>query len=135
MPSIMADHDVEGHVDVLLSIWLSAEWQQFWSDVACDVATFRSLGLASSAPDAEVWRQCQARGILLITGNRNAEGDDSLEATIRREQTPRSLPVFTISDPDRLMRDRGYAESVASRLLEYLPIVERLRGSGRLYLP
>jgi hypothetical protein len=135
MPTIMADHDVEGHVDVLLGIWLSAEWQQFWNDAGCDVATFRSLGLASSAPDAEVWRLCQARGILLITGNRNAEGDDSLEATICREQTPQSLPVFTISDPDRLMRDRSYAESVASRLLEYLPLAERVRGSGRLYVP
>jgi hypothetical protein len=71
----------------------------------------------------------------LITGNRNAEGEESLEATIRRETTPHSLPVLTIGDPAKLMHDREYAERVAARLIERFHELERLRGAGRLYLP
>lgn len=135
MPTIMADHDVEGHLNVLLNIWLSLEWNELWREASCDVETFERMGLRDNASDADVWRVCQERGIVLITGNRNAEGEESLEATIRRNLTPQSLPVFTIGDPDRLMRDREYAERVAARLIEYVHLLDRLRGSGRLYLP
>ena len=43
--------------------------------------------------------------------------------------------VVTIADPDRLMRDRDYAERAAAQLLEYLLDLENLRGAGRLYIP
>jgi hypothetical protein len=72
---------------------------------------------------------------LLITGNRNAQGEESLEMNIRENRTSDSLPVFTISDPNRIMRDREYAERVAARLIEFLTDLDRLAGSGRLYLP
>ena len=49
----------------------------------------------------------------MITGNRNDESPDSLEATIRNENQPDSLPVITIADSDRVLRDRLYAEKVA----------------------
>jgi hypothetical protein len=70
-----------------------------------------------------------------ITANRNAEGPDSLEAAIRTLGTARSLPVVTIGDPDRLLRDRDYAQRAAAQLLEYLLDLENLRGTGRLYVP
>ena len=135
MPTIMADHDVEGHLRVILNLWLSPDWRQHWAETSCDIESFERLGIADDASDSEVWQACQEREIVLITGNRNAEGDDSLEMTIRRKLTPTSLPVFTIGDPDRLMRDRDYAESVAARLIDYLQTLDRLRGSGRLFLP
>jgi hypothetical protein len=75
------------------------------------------------------------RDIVLITGNRNAQGADSLEMTIRHHVESHHLPVFTISDPGRLMRDRYYAEEVAASLIEHLERLENLRGAGRLYLP
>jgi hypothetical protein len=43
--------------------------------------------------------------------------------------------VLTIADPDRLMRDRDYAERTAVQLLEFLLDLENLRGAGRLYGP
>jgi len=71
----------------------------------------------------------------LITGNRNDDGPDSLEATIRNENQPESLPVITIGDADRVLRDRLSAENVAGRLLDYLMRIDEVRGVGRLYVP
>jgi hypothetical protein len=82
-----------------------------------------------------VWRTCQERGIVLLTGNRNAIGDNSLEETIRRESTADSLPVFTISSPTKLTKDPDYALQVAARIHDYLRVLDRLRGAGRMYLP
>jgi hypothetical protein len=83
----------------------------------------------------ELWRLCQAKQILLITGNRNSTGPESLEAVIARDNTPTSLPVFTIADPRQILSSRAYAEQVVTRLLEYLLDLENFRGTGRLYLP
>jgi hypothetical protein len=135
MPTIMADHDVEGHLQVLLNLWHSTEWNEFWLDAACNIEYRERLQIADSIPDADLWRLCQERGIVLLTGNRNAEGEDSLEATIRREGKPGSLPVFTIADPRRLMRDRDYAELVAILLIERLHDLDILRGAGRQFVP
>jgi hypothetical protein len=46
-----------------------------------------------------------------------------------------SLPVVTISDQDRVLQDRLYAEKVAVKLLEYLIRIDEVRGAGRLYVP
>lgn len=135
MPTILADHDVEGHLRVLLNLWLTPTWIDIWSDLSCNVETFERLGIEDNTPDSDIWQLCQRHEIVLIPGNRNAEGEQSLEATIRRLNKPQSLPVFTIGDPDRLMRDRTYAEDVAAQLLDYLQEVDDMRGAGRLYLP
>jgi SMC interacting uncharacterized protein involved in chromosome segregation len=70
-----------------------------------------------------------------VTGNRNLEGPDSLDAVIRAETTARSPPVFTVADPDRILRDREYARRTAERLFDYLVEIERYRGTGRLFIP
>ncbi len=97
--------------------------------------TFPELGLGPDADDATVWRVCQANGILLFTGNRNKDGAESLEATIRANTTDQRLPVLTVPDADRILRDKAYAERVAIRLLEILDDLPLLRGAARLYLP
>jgi hypothetical protein len=73
--------------------------------------------------------------VALITANRNANSSDSLEATIRRQNTPDCSPVFTFADATRLIRDRTYAERVAVKLLEYFLEIDRVRGAGRLFVP
>jgi hypothetical protein len=57
-----------------------------------------------------------------------------LEATIRNENRPDSLPVITIADTDRVLQDRLYAEMVAERLLENLIALDDFRGAGRIYV-
>ena len=135
MPIIMADHDVEGHLRVLIRKWTSPDFAELWAEVNCEFESFKRLGLEPDTPDCDVWRTCQQRGIVLLTGNRNSLGDDSLEETIRRESTPESLPVFTISSPTRLMKEPQYAERVAARIHDYLRVLDRLRGSGRMFVP
>jgi hypothetical protein len=95
----------------------------------------RVLGLRPTRPDVYLWRLCQERDIVLITGNRNKEGAESLEAAIAQLGTPESLPVLTIGEPNRIFSSREYAHQAAERLLEYLDGMESLRGTGRLFLP
>jgi hypothetical protein len=135
MPNVMADHNVEGHLQALVNLWSSADWADAWAATGCEVGSFERLGLPPNASDEKLWLVCQENDTVLVTGNRNSEGEGSLESTIRRRNTPHSLPVVTIGDPDRLLRDRGYLERVAAQLLEYLLDLDELRGTGRLYVP
>jgi hypothetical protein len=48
---------------------------------------------------------------------------------------PDSLPVITLANPQRIMRDRLYAEMAATRLLEQLIAIDDFRGAGRLFVP
>jgi hypothetical protein len=72
---------------------------------------------------------------VLITDNRNQNKPDSLESAIRNFNAPDSLPVITLANTQRLMRNKAYAQQVAERLLERLMAIESLRGAGRLYIP
>jgi hypothetical protein len=82
-----------------------------------------------------VWEACQREQVILLTANRNDAGPDSLEATLQQYNTPTSLPVFTLANEQRVLRDRLYAAAVADRLLEFLFDIDRYRGTGRLYVP
>ena len=135
MPAIMADHDIEGQVQVLLRLLTSAAWSEVWHELAVRIESFASLGLPENTSDAVLWQFCQMHQIMLITGNCNKAGAEALEAVIEQNNTPTSLPVLTIGTPPRVLSSREYAERVATRLLEVLLDVEQYRGTGRLYLP
>lgn len=135
MLRIMADNDVVGHARSLVQICESPPWDEFWREAECELLTFADLGPAKDAIDSQVWRACQEHGTYLITGNRNAEGLESLEVTIRQHNDEQCLPVLTLADQDRIVRDRPYAETVVERLLGVLFDLDNLRGTGRLYLP
>jgi hypothetical protein len=51
------------------------------------------------------------------------------------ENRPESLPVLTVADTYRLLRDRVYAGTVAEQLLDYLMRIDEVRGLGRLSTP
>lgn len=70
-----------------------------------------------------------------MTNNRNDDGPESLEATIRQFSTLASLPVFTIGDADAILDSGEYTERVADRLFRYLLELDNIRGTGRLFLP
>jgi hypothetical protein len=135
MLAIMADHDIEGQVQLVLHLLMSSEWQAIWTELVVRVESFASVGLPVNTPDAALWQFCQTQQIVLITGNRNEDGPESLEAVLQTSNTAASLPVFTISEPQRLLSSGSYAHRVVERLIEYLIDVENLRGTGRLYLP
>ena len=135
MPAIMADHDIEGQMQVLLRLLVSSEWRLLWTELAIRVESFASLGVSVDTPDGELGRLCQTHQIVLVTGNRNNEGPASLEAVIQEANTPASLPVLTIGEPQGIFSNNTYAHHVVERLMEYLVDLDNLRGTGRLYLP
>jgi hypothetical protein len=87
------------------------------------------------SPDDLIWHACQREGLVLLTGNRNQDGDDSLEETIRRHSQLHSLPVLTISDVHRFGSDSAYDARLAKDLLTYVIDIDKYRGTGRLYIP
>jgi len=72
--------------------------------------------------------------MILLTHNRNMKGEDSLEQTIREENSPAALPVLTVGRVERL-RERSYRERCAVRLVEISLDVEKYLGTGRIYIP
>ena len=96
--------------------------------------TFDDVGLPTDSNDRDVWRFAQDKQLILLTGNRNRDGADSLEQIIRNENTPNSLPVITIGIVDRL-EERAYREQCAERLVEIVLSIENYLGVGRIYIP
>ncbi len=135
MRGILADVNIEGILVHLGRIWLSDTWRDFWLDLGISIESFESLGLNLDSPDGTVWRACQDHALILITANRNADGPASLEMVIRAENQPESLPVITLADARRVLRDNAYAEKTAEQILDYLMRVDQVRGAGRLYVP
>lgn len=96
--------------------------------------TFQDVGLPMDCSDRVVWQFAQSNQMILITANRNMKGEDSLEQTIREENTPTSLPILTIGNPDRF-DESNYRQKCASRLIEILIDLDNYRGVGRVFIP
>ena len=108
MITILVDHNVEGQAMLLLGALGTAGWLQLHP---LQFITFPQAELIYCSSDREVWRFAQNKGWLLLTANRRMQGEDSLEQTIREENSPVSLPVVMISDGRRMVektyRERG----------------------------
>lgn len=132
---LLADENIQGQIRRLVSRMQGAPWTEFWTDLHISCVSFADVGLHPGDTDAIVWHRCQERQAFLLTNNRNDDGPDSLENTIRTCSTSLSLPVFTIGDVDQTLIDRDYSNKVIWALLEYLVDIDNLLGTGRLYIP
>lgn len=132
MTVLLADHNVEGHAQLLLRALKSLGWAD-----ALDIrlATFDKVALTSASTDREVWQRVQELGMLLITANRNRSGTDSLEQVLRDEHSAESLPVLTVSQAKRLLQDRVYRNACAERIAEIIVDLDIYRGVPRLFIP
>ena len=135
MRGLLADVNCEGQVEVLVAIFLSRTWKDVWQKLNLSLETFTSVGLPRRALDVEIWQLCQERQLLLITRNRNRRGADSLEAAINQLNQPGSLPVFTLTNANRILDSKTYANRVAERMLDYLIDMDKYCGTGRLWIP
>jgi hypothetical protein len=133
--TLLADANVEGHVSLLVERMRSDYWREFWDYLEIRVTSLRELGLPAEASDADVWHCCQRQQSYLLTNNRNDDKLDSLESTIRLHSTAMSLPIFTFSNADEILRDSAYVQRVIESLFDYLLRIDTLRGTGRIYLP
>ena len=106
-----------------------------WLDLApIRLVTFEGIGLTANSNDRVVWRFAQTNGMLLLTANRNAKGEDSLEQVMREENQPTSFPIITIADPDRV-NESDYRERCVERLVEIVIDIQDYMGAGRLFIP
>lgn len=135
MPGLLPDVNLAGHFRYISILLQNRLWLAMWNELGITVHSFPELGLKDDDSDLVVWQKCQEKGVVLVTANRNSEGEDSLESVIRRLGMPSSLPVFTLANAERFVRDRHYAERVMSKLLESVERIDSLRGTGRVYLP
>ncbi len=99
-----------------------------------ELRTFAEIGLAIDTIDRDVWRIAQDRGMLLLTANRNMDEVDSLEQTIREENSSDALPVITIGDTQSF-NEKEYRAACAERLVEIVLDLKPLRGAGRVFIP
>lgn len=127
----MVDHNMEAQAERLLEMLLADGWLEL---EPIRLVTLAGVGLSADSSDRTIWRFVQASGMLLLTGNRNMKGDDSLERTLREESTPTSLPVITIGSVDRL-DERDYRARCAARLIEIILYLPNYRGTHRLFIP
>ena len=135
MVTLLVDANLDGHA-ALIEMRLDTDaWREFRDYLDIQFRHFEQAGLDRRSTDNIVWRLCQQHGYYLLTANRNLESEDSLEATIRREGTTESLPVFTFSDADHIYHSAAYLDEVVDSLLDYLLNAANYRGAGRLYLP
>ena len=131
---ILTDNDVIGAVKVLRRILASPVWGDMTATLELQFMELQDVALPANAPDVAVWQRSQEVGALLITGNR-ASGEGSLDRTIAEQAGPASLPVLTVGDPRRVIRDPVYARECALSLLDFVERIETLRGTGRLFIP
>jgi hypothetical protein len=132
---LIADANVQGQVGYLVLRMQANAWADFWRALGLALYRFEDVGLSASSTDLEVWNVCQHEQLILITDNPNLDSEDSLEATIRRNNTPEFLPVFTIADMNEFQTNSSYVERAVEALYDYLLRIDDIRGTGRLYLP
>jgi hypothetical protein len=129
--TLLADHHLEGQAALLYGILAREGWLAL---LPIRLITFANVNLPFDSSDRAVWRFDQAQQMVLLTGNRNMKRQDSLEQTIREENTPTSLPVITIGSVERL-DEHLYRERCAARLAEIAFDLDNFLGSGRLFIP
>ncbi|MEW5829653.1 MAG: DUF5615 family PIN-like protein [Chloroflexota bacterium] len=128
---ILLDHHMKKQ-GILL--WGTLENVGWLALLEIPMLTFADVGLPVNTSDRDIWQFSQKNNLILLTANRNSDGEDSLERTIRDFNQPTSLPVVTISVLDRL-EERNYREQCAERLVEIVLNIENYLGIGRIYIP
>jgi len=128
--TVLSDHNMEGQAMMLWGTLVTEGWLDLYP---LKIVTFTQVDLPKDSSDRVVWRFAQENDMLLITGNRRMKGEDSLEQTLREENTSTS-PVITVSDLERVA-EVTYREKCLSKLLDIVLDLENFRGTERLFIP
>jgi hypothetical protein len=67
--AILADANIQGHLQALLMVPEGPSWREVWASLALPLFTFRDLGLAADAADAIVWQGPPRPGIRAGSGS------------------------------------------------------------------
>jgi hypothetical protein len=129
--TVLADHNLEGQADLLRSALASAGWIEL---AVLHIVTFAELSLPFETSDRKVYEFAQEHRMVLLTANRNKDGEESLEQAILEQNQLGSYPVVTIANPDRIA-ESDYRTRCATKLAEVCMEIERFLGTGRVYIP
>ncbi len=88
MLTILVDRNIEGQASMLWRTLSREGWPEFFP---MQFVIFAEIGLPLDSSDREVWRFAQTNEMILLTANRRMKEEDSLEQTIREENTLTSL--------------------------------------------
>ncbi|RKZ46684.1 MAG: ACP S-malonyltransferase [Candidatus Parabeggiatoa sp. nov. 2] len=130
--TILSDHNIEGQADLL---WGTLGTEGWLSLISIEWVTFQEVGLPIESNDREVWRFAQTNNMILLTTNRNMADENSLEQTMRDENTVTSLPVLTIGHQERILYDAAYRKRCAERLIDILLDLDNYLGTQRIFIP
>jgi predicted nuclease of predicted toxin-antitoxin system len=130
--NFLIDHNLERYAVILLGKIASDGWLDL---IQIRFITFREIELLTDSSDRVVWQTAQDNQMILLTANRNMKGEDSLERTLREDNTSNSLPIVTIGSLDRFRSEPGYRSQCADRIIEILLDLENYRGVGRVFIP
>ena len=128
---ILVDHNIEGQAVMLWGTLAAGGWLEL---LPMAMTRFADIGLPFDSSDRTVWRFAQEHGMLLLTDNRSRRGEDSLEQTIREENSLTSLPVLTIGNVARIV-EQTYREQCVIRLVEIVLDLANYLGTARLFIP
>jgi len=128
---ILSDHNIEGQSMILWGMMSAEGWPELLN---LRFATFDYVGLPYSSSDRLVWQFVQEKRMLLLTANRRMKEEDSLEQTIREENTRNSLPVLTIGSVKKL-EEKVYRDRCVTKILEIVTDLENFMGTGRIFIP
>jgi hypothetical protein len=138
MQGLLADVNVEGHVHFLRHVLESHGLWIILVEINLQFATFRDLQLPGDIDDRALWNRCQQDGWVLFTENRNDDGPDSLEATLRDSWLPGDLPVLTLANKSKFERDPRYVDRVADAVADLLFGIageQQYRDQPRIFVP
>lgn len=131
MITVLVDHNIEGQADLLESALASEGWVEM--AVLC-IVTFADVALPTETSDQRVWEFAQEHEMVLLTANRNMDGEESLQQAILDQNRLASYPVVTLANPNRMV-ETDYRNRCATRLAEICLEIERYLGTGRLFIP
>ncbi len=131
MIAVLVDYNIEGQAALL---WSTLQTEGWVAAAPMRFVRFSEVNLPAASSDREIWHFAQANQLIVLTANRNMEGADSLEQTLRDANQTTSLPILTISNADRIV-EAAYRARCAARLAEIVVYLSDYLGSGRLYIP
>ena len=137
MQGLLADVNVQGHTLYLRHLLQSLPEWPLIAELNLRLVTFQEVDFPVDLDDRALWSRCQQEGWVLFTDNRNHDGPDSLEMTLRDSWQEGHLPVLTLSNKRHFENDRMFALNVAIDLAELLfgILEQRYRSQPRIYVP
>ena len=138
MQGILADVNVQKHLEYLQHRWTALNLRGVLADLGLSFVTFAELNLPRNLDDRSLWQLCQKQGWVLFTENRNHDGPNSLSATLIDLWQIGDLPILTLANKGRFEHDLEYANHVAEDIAELLfglVVENRHRDISRIYIP